>query len=246
MKSDVNGKSSCTRPHLSGFFFFAIIIAMACFHAGQLYAAVSCDNWLTGQCVAHARSMAKNASGRSLPSCGTAINCPTNKDMQDVTEGDIVKLNIGSYGHVAYVLSRDGNSLKISEKNKGGKLTRETFRRHASRNGTPDTDENFSYVKSECGVTEKYDVEETRTIDLSQVVGVWSPNPGSKYPSSVAQPVQSDNKKIQGDEPKKQQCSKKDKEKCQDKCEDKCDGKKGAHKQCYQDCKEACYEKKGC
>lgn len=206
----------------------------------------NCGDWLSGQCVAHARTMTNNL----MPSCnGAAKDCPENKAAKDVTSGDVVKLNLGQYGHVAYVYARGGNSLRISEKNKGTRLSRNRFSELAKQNGISDSDVEYQRAIN-CGVTEKYGVKDERTINISQVAGVWSPNPSKIYvePSTqnspaIASKSTQNTERLNVKQETEKRCSSREKDNCQDSCKDSCKNSCKKNSRCYSECKSECKDK---
>lgn len=101
---------------------------------------------LSGQCVAYCKGKT-GFSGHVV----SAKNWPTNSNKP--VKGGVVVLNIGSFGHVAYIESVDG-------KNKAFKVSQYNFGK---------------LICPECGVTDKYKVktESKYAFNDKRIKGYW-------------------------------------------------------------------------
>ena len=86
---------------------------------------------------------------------GNAKQWKGNISSSEVQPGDVAIFISGSYGHVAYVESVDGDNITISEWNFGGC--------------------NTDRCDQTCGVTDNYGRTTTRVVSISSVTRFWRP-----------------------------------------------------------------------
>lgn len=124
--------------------FVSNALAITCPKYG--YCNIIKSECLSGQCVAYCKAKT-GFSGK----VGNGKDWPINS--KKPAKGEVVVLNIGSFGHVAYIES-------VDEKKKTFKVSQY----------------NFGKLKcSECGVTDKYKVktESTYAFNDSRIKGYW-------------------------------------------------------------------------
>lgn len=141
------------------------------------HAGCNCEDWVErgGYCVDYVKSKIPIFP---IPRDSDEIKELTNKDIQEVAEGDVAMFNFSDYWHVAYVeevhrdQQGDAIAIDISEMNFGDQLTFAEFKNKWK-----------SKSKSEwkralcCGITDNYDQESSRKkVALNTVKQIWSPD----------------------------------------------------------------------
>ena len=110
----------------------ATFVAATMMHT-SCYAGCNCDDWMAkgGYCVDYVKAKVPSFP---TPRNTTEIATLKNKDILEVTEGDVALFSISNYWHVAYVekvhLDQHGNAtaIDVSEMNFGDQLSLNEFR----------------------------------------------------------------------------------------------------------------------
>jgi hypothetical protein len=158
-----------------------ILVLTAAFVAATMlhtscYAGCNCDDWMAkgGYCVDYVK--AKVPSFPS-PRNTTEITALKNKDIIEVTEGDVALFSISNYWHVAFVekvhLDQHGNAtaIDVSEMNFGDQLSFNEFRKKWKQKSKNEWKRAIC-----CGVTDNYDQASARkNVSLNTVKQIWSP-----------------------------------------------------------------------
>jgi hypothetical protein len=140
------------------------------------YAGCNCDDWVKrdGYCVDYVKTKIPTFP---IPSNITEIASLKNRDIPEVTEGDVAIFDLGNYWHVSYVekvhLDQQGNAttIDVSEMNFGKQMS---FQEYMNRWGSKKASEWKRALC--CGVTNNYDQTSVRiNIPLNTVTQIWSP-----------------------------------------------------------------------
>jgi hypothetical protein len=112
-----------------------------------------------------------------IPQNTTEIANLKNKDIPEVTEGDVAMFYISNYWHVAYVekvhLDQQGNatSIDVSEMNFGGHMSFGEYKNKWRQKSRSEWKRALC-----CGVTDNYDQTSSRkNVALNTVKQIWSP-----------------------------------------------------------------------
>lgn len=141
------------------------------------YAGCKCDDWVDkgGYCVNYVDLMIPSFP---IPNSTTEIVTLKNKEIPEVTVGDVAMFNYSNYWHVAYVeevhLNHKGavTAIDVSEMNFGDQLSFDEFK---DRWGSASESEWKRAVC--CGITENYGQLGSRhRIPLNTVKQIWSPD----------------------------------------------------------------------
>jgi len=140
------------------------------------YADCNCDDWMKrdGYCVDYVKTKIPTFP---IPNNAVEIAALKNKEIPDVTEGDVAIFNLGNYWHVSYVekvhTDQHGNAtaIDVSEMNFGGQLSFEEYKNR----WIPKSESEWKRALC-CGVTNKYGQTTLRkNIPLKTVKQIWSP-----------------------------------------------------------------------
>ena len=144
------------------------------------YADCNCDDWVNkdGYCVDYVKTRIPSFP---IPNSVEEIVDLKNKDVGEVTEGDVAIFDLGNYWHVAYVenvhLDEQGHAtaIDVSEMNFGGQMS---FAEYKKKWRSRDRSE-WQRARC-CGVTDRYDQTGVRkNVALSTVTQIWSPRPAA-------------------------------------------------------------------
>ena len=140
------------------------------------YAGCNCDDWMKkgGYCVDYVKTKIPTFP---IPQNTTEIASLKNKDIHEVSEGEVALFNFSNHWHVAYVekvhMDQHGNTaaIDVSEMNFGDQLSFNEFKnkwKHKSRG---------EWKRAICcGVTDNYNQTDTRkNVALNTVKQIWSP-----------------------------------------------------------------------
>jgi hypothetical protein len=150
-------------------------IAIAVIHT-YCYADCNCDDWVKnkGYCVDYIKTKIPTFP---IPNNVLEIATLKNKELAEVTEGDVAIFDLGKYWHFTYVekvhREKQGNAtaIDVSEMNFGGQLTFDEY-----RNKWRPTNVNEWKRTICCGVTDKYGQKSLRkNIPLNTIKQIWSP-----------------------------------------------------------------------
>ena len=158
-----------------------ILVVTATFVAATMlhtncYAGCNCDDWMKkgGYCVDYVKTKIPSFP---IPQNTFEIEALKNKDIPEVTEGDVALFSISNYWHVAYVekvhLDQHGNAtaIDVSEMNFGDQLSFNEFRNKWKQKSKSEWKRAIC-----CGVTDNYDQAGARkNVDLNTVKQLWSP-----------------------------------------------------------------------
>jgi hypothetical protein len=140
------------------------------------YAGCNCDDWVKGggYCVDYVKS---RIPAFQIPKNTTEIAALKNKEIPEVTEGDVAIFDLGNYWHVSYVekvhVDQRGNAtaIDVSEMNFGGQMS---FHEYINK-WNPKNESEWERALC-CGVTNKYGQTSLRkNIALNSVKQIWSP-----------------------------------------------------------------------
>ena len=140
------------------------------------YAGCNCDVWMDrdGYCVDYVKTRIPTFP---IPNSTTEIEALNNKEVMEVTEGDVAIFYLGRYWHVAYVekvhLNQQGKAtaIDVSEMNFGGDMSFDEYR----SKWKPRNEGEWKRALC-CGVTDKYDQTGMRkNVSLNTVRQIWSP-----------------------------------------------------------------------
>lgn len=155
--------------------FIATYVAATMLHT-SCYAGCNCDDWMAkgGYCVDYVKTKVPSFP---IPLNTTEIAALKNKDIPEVTEGDVALFNISNFWHVAYVekvhLDQHGNAtaIDVSEMNFGDQLSFNEFRKKWKQKSKIEWKRAIC-----CGVTDNYDQAGARkNVALNTVKQLWSP-----------------------------------------------------------------------
>lgn len=140
------------------------------------YAGCDCDDWMAkgGYCVDYIKTKIPTFP---IPQNTTEIEVLKNRDIPEVTEGDVALFDLSSYWHVAYVekvhLDQQGKaiSIDVSEMNFGGHMSFEEYKKIWRQKSRSEWKRALC-----CGVTDNYDQTSSRkNVALNTVKQIWSP-----------------------------------------------------------------------
>lgn len=157
---------------------FLIILTTAVIVAPgtNCHAGCNCDDWVNrdGYCVDYVKAKIPTFP---VPNDVAEITTLKNREIPEVSEGDVAIFDLGRYWHVAYVekvhLDKQGNAtaIDVSEMNFGGELSYQEYKGRWS----PKSENEWKRALC-CGVTDKYSLTSSRkNVSLSTVTQVWSP-----------------------------------------------------------------------
>lgn len=155
---------------------FTVTYVAATVLYSSCYAGCNCDDWMAkgGYCVDYVKTKVPSFP---IPLNTTEIAALKNKDIPEVTEGDVALFNISNYWHVAYVekvhLDQHGNAtaIDVSEMNFGDQLSFNEFRKKWKQKSKSEWKRAIC-----CGVTDNYDETGARkNVALNTVKQLWSP-----------------------------------------------------------------------
>lgn len=144
------------------------------------HAGCNCDDWVKkdGYCVDYIKT---KIPAFPIPNNAVEIEALKNKEIPEVTEGDVAIFDLGNYWHVSYVekvhLDRQGNAtaIDVSEMNFGGRMSFNEYKNKWS----PKNKSEWKRALC-CGVTDKYGRTSVRkNIPLNAVKQIWSPIPAT-------------------------------------------------------------------
>lgn len=153
----------------------ATFVAATMLHT-SCYAGCNCDDWMAkgGYCVDYVKTKVPTFP---IPQNTTEIAALKNKDIPEVSEGDVALFSISNYWHVAYVekvhLDEHGNAtaIDVSEMNFGDQLSFNEFRNKWKQKSKTEWKRAIC-----CGVTDNYDQAGARkNVALNTVKQLWSP-----------------------------------------------------------------------
>lgn len=145
-------------------------------HTSSYAASCNCDDWMAkgGYCVDYVKS---RIPAFPVPNNKDEMEDLKNKDIPDVTEGDVAIFTISNYWHVAYVekvhcdQKGEAVAIDVSEMNFGDQLSFAEFKKKWKSNS--DTEWQRAVC---CGITENYDQASSRKkVALDAVKQIWSP-----------------------------------------------------------------------
>lgn len=140
------------------------------------HASCNCNDWVNrdGYCVDYVKTRIPNFP---VPNDVAEITVLKNREVTEVSEGDVAIFDLERYWHVAYVekvhLDKQGNatSIDVSEMNFGGQMS---YQEYKSR-WNPKNENEWKRALC-CGVTDKYNQTSSRKhVALSTVTQIWSP-----------------------------------------------------------------------
>ena len=154
---------------------FLTAITVTVMHA-SCYAGCNCDDWLKkgGYCVDYVK---RRIPAFPIPNNATEIAVLKNKEIPEVTEGDVAIFDLGNYWHVSYVekvhMDQQGNAtaINVSEMNFGGQMSFLEYNNKWSSHNESEWKRALC-----CGVTNKYGQTSLRkNIPLNTIKQIWSP-----------------------------------------------------------------------
>lgn len=140
------------------------------------YAGCNCDDWMKkgGYCVDYVKTKIPTFP---IPQNTDEIAVLKNKDIPEVTEGDVALFDFSNYWHVAYIekvhLDQHGNatSIDVSEMNFGDQMSFNEYKKKWRQKSRSEWKRALC-----CGVTDNYDQTSSRkNVDLNTVKQIWSP-----------------------------------------------------------------------
>jgi hypothetical protein len=163
-------------PGMKQVLLTASVIVIACVYTNCNAADCACVDWVNkgGYCVDYVKDKIPSFP---IPLSTTEIVPLKNKDITEITKGDVAIFNYRKFWHVAYVekVHRDqqgaASAIDVSEMNFGDQISFDEFK-------------SIWKSKSEsewkravcCGVTDKYDqLGFRKNIALDTVKQIWSP-----------------------------------------------------------------------
>ncbi len=154
----------------------ASAIVIACLSTNSYSADCTCVDWVEkgGYCVDYVKDKIPSFP---IPLSATEIVSLKNKEITEITEGDVAIFNYRKYWHVAYVekvhrdQQGDASAIDVSEMNSGEQMTFDEFK------STWKSKSESEWKRAICcGVTDKYDQLDFRNnIALNTVKQIWSP-----------------------------------------------------------------------
>jgi len=164
----------------------SLSIAVAGVYTKVHAASCSCSDWMNkaGYCVDYVKEKIPEFP---IPQNTTEIASLKNKEISEITEGDVAIFSLRNYWHVAYVEKVHRNqqgiasAIDVSEMNFGDQMSFDEFR--ASWKSTNENEWKRAIC---CGVTDKYDQMSFRkNIALDTVKQIWSPDSAESESVSV-------------------------------------------------------------
>jgi hypothetical protein len=140
------------------------------------YADCSCDDWVNraGYCVDYVKTKIPIFP---IPHNAVEIKALKNKEISNVTEGDVAIFDLGKYWHFSYVekvhIDQQGNAtaIDVSEMNFGGQMS---FHEYMNK-WSPKNEREWKKALC-CGVTNTYGQTSFRkNIPLKTIKQIWSP-----------------------------------------------------------------------
>lgn len=140
------------------------------------FAGCNCDDWMKkgGYCVDYVKT---KIPAFPLPQNATEIAALKNKDISEVSEGDVALFDFSNYWHVAYVekvhFDQHGNAtaIDVSETNFGDQMSFNEFRHKWKQKSKREWKRAIC-----CGVTDNYDqLSSRKNVALNTVKQIWSP-----------------------------------------------------------------------
>lgn len=153
-----------------------IVLASICVLSTPCHAGCNCDDWMKkgGYCVDYIKTKIPSFP---IPQSTAAITALKNKDLDDISEGDVAIFFLDKYWHVAYVekvhLDQRGKStaIDVSEMNFGDQMSFSEFKKKWRKKSRGEWKRAMC-----CGVTDTYDQLTSRQyVSLNTVKQVWSP-----------------------------------------------------------------------
>jgi hypothetical protein len=141
------------------------------------YASCSCIDWMNkaGYCVDYVKEKIPEFP---IPQNAAEIASLKNKEISEITEGDVAIFKLRNYWHVAYVEKVHRNqqdiatAIDVSEMNFGDQMSFDEFRASWKSNNVNEWKRAIC-----CGVTDKYDQMSFRKyVALDTVKQIWSPD----------------------------------------------------------------------
>lgn len=141
------------------------------------YADCNCEDWVKkeGYCVDYVKTRIPTFP---IPQSTSEIAVLKNREISEVTEGDVAMFNFSNYWHVAYVekvhLDQQGNAtaIDVSEMNFGDQMSFNEFKKKWKKKSRSEWERAVC-----CGITENYDQTGSRKkIALNTVKQIWSPD----------------------------------------------------------------------
>jgi len=140
------------------------------------YASCNCDDWMNkgGYCVDYIKTKIPTFP---IPQTISEITTLKNKDIPDVTEGDVAIFYFRNYWHVAYVekVHQDqqgiATAIDVSEMNFGDDMSFGEYKQKWKQKSKLEWKRALC-----CGVTDNYDETSSRkNVALTAVKQIWSP-----------------------------------------------------------------------
>lgn len=140
------------------------------------YASCNCDDWMRkdGYCVDYIKTKIPTFP---IPQTINEITTLKNRDIPDVTEGDVAIFYFRNYWHVAYVekVHQDqqgvATAIDVSEMNFGGDMSFDEYKQKWKEKSKSEWKRALC-----CGVTDNYDEMSSRkNVALTTVKQIWSP-----------------------------------------------------------------------
>ncbi|GEM_PF-1078953 len=140
------------------------------------YAGCDCDDWMQkgGYCVDYIKTKIPTFA---IPKSVHELETLKNKNIFEVTAGDVAIFELSDRWHVAYVENVHSDrfglatSIDVTEMNFGQQLSFGAYRNIWKQNSKNEWERSVC-----CGVTNNYDVIDSRKyVDLNTVKQIWSP-----------------------------------------------------------------------
>jgi hypothetical protein len=156
-------------------------VAAALLAATPCQAGCNCDDWMKrgGYCVDYVKTKIPLFP---MPKDHAQMAELRNREVPEISEGDVAIFDLGTYWHVAYVekVLRDarGNAtaIDVSEMNFGGDLSFDEFKNRWNSRQEPEWRRAVC-----CGVTDAYSrLGFRKNVPLATVTQVWSPAEASQ------------------------------------------------------------------
>jgi len=154
----------------------AITVVLFCMYS-SCYAGCNCEDWAEkgGYCVDYVKSKIPIFP---IPQNTNEIIDLKNKDIAEVTEGDVAIFKLSNYWHVAYVeeVQRNQNgdaiAIDIEEMNFGDQMSFAEFKSKWKSKSESEWKRALC-----CGITDNYDQASSRNnVALNTVKQIWSPD----------------------------------------------------------------------
>ena len=158
------------------FFAFIAAILLTGILQTRCYAGCNCDDWMEqgGYCVDYIKA---RIPAFPFPFTTTEIEALKNKNISDVTDGDVAVFELRNYWHVAYIekVHRDehgvASAIDVSEMNYGNHPSFAEFKMKWGQKNRSEWHRALC-----CGVTDTFDQTRLRKyVALSTVKQIWSP-----------------------------------------------------------------------